>query len=556
MNAALLISEVQNEAKDKGEFLSLVTLDAAKAFDVVWQASLLRKIYHEGVNGTLWLTLSRMYSDAVTSVKWGPLISSSFPIKQGVRQGGILSTTHYKLFNNGLLHMLDESGLGARIGCFTCGAPTCADDVAVLGNEVLHVLCMVEIVRGYCCLERYTIHPQKSEEVVMNCERDSRSGVVIKYGNESIRKSISTVHLGVERSKTGRPDVGKKIQLGRRTMYSLMGAGVYGGSGLNPMVSAHLWRIYPLPRILYGLEVQTCLQSDILAMEQLQRSMLRRIQSLPNSTAIPALYCLLGIRPLEQELDLRRLSLLANVLYADGTLEQDIAIRQISVKDSNSCSWFILCNKLLHKYNLPNIYIVRKKFESESLFKKQVKSSVDKFIKESGLTVAEGRRSLCYLNVDGCDVGKVHPCWNTVDNTVMDVKRAFVKARILTGTYYLQADRDKFRRSGTMSQCPLCSATSEDRLHFLIACVPLNQVRQSYITEIEKRLLQQNTAQCVTAALNDANFLAQLIIDCTSKVICDRLLLVDSDFHEIETVSRKLCFALHLKRCRLLKQLG
>ena len=71
-----------------------------------------------------------------------------------------------------------------------------------------------------------------------------------------------------------------------------------------------------------------------------------------------------------------------------------------------------------------------------------------------------------------------------------------------------------------------------------------------------KRLLQQNTAQCVTAALNDANFLAQLIIDCTSKVICDRLLLVDSDFHEIETVSRKLCFALHLKRCRLLKQLG
>ena len=87
VNAALLISEVQNEAKDKGE---LVTLDAAKAFDVVWQASLLRKIYHEGVDGTLWLTLSSMYSNAVTSVKWGPHVSSSFPIGQGVRQGGFL----------------------------------------------------------------------------------------------------------------------------------------------------------------------------------------------------------------------------------------------------------------------------------------------------------------------------------------------------------------------------------------------------------------------------------------------------------------------------------
>ena len=55
-----------------------------------------------------------------------------------------------------------------------------------------------------------------------------------------------------------------------------------------------------------------------------------------------------------------------------NTLEQDIAIRQISVKDSNSYSWFVLCNKLLHKYDLPNIYIARKKFESELLFKQQV----------------------------------------------------------------------------------------------------------------------------------------------------------------------------------------
>ena len=130
------------------------------------------------MDGTLWLTLSCMYSNAITSVKWGPHISSSFPIKQGVRQGWILSTTHYKLFNNSLLRTMDEFGLGVSIGCFKCGAPTCADDVAVLGDMVLHVRCM-EIVRGYCCLEYYTIHPQKSKEVVLNCEKDSQSEVEI-----------------------------------------------------------------------------------------------------------------------------------------------------------------------------------------------------------------------------------------------------------------------------------------------------------------------------------------------------------------------------------------
>ena len=90
-----------------------------------------------------------------------------------------------------------------------------------------------------------------------------------------------------------------------------------------------------------------------------------------------------------------------------------------------------------------------------------------------------------------------------LDNTVINVKRAVIKARILIGSYYPQADRDKFHSFGTTSPCPFCSAASKDRLHFLIACASLNQVRQPYITEIKKRLLQQNTARCVSPILND-----------------------------------------------------
>ena len=37
VNAALINSEAQNEAKDIGEPLKIVTLDACKAFDIVWQ---------------------------------------------------------------------------------------------------------------------------------------------------------------------------------------------------------------------------------------------------------------------------------------------------------------------------------------------------------------------------------------------------------------------------------------------------------------------------------------------------------------------------------------
>ena len=108
-------------------------------------------------------------------------------------------------------------------------------------------------------------------------------------------------------------------------MYSMMGAGVYGGSGLNPIVSSHLWKIYMVPRVLYGLEILPLTLADITALERLQREMLRKLQSLTRNTATVAVTCLLGIRPLENELDLRRLTLLCNVLFTDGTLEQDVA---------------------------------------------------------------------------------------------------------------------------------------------------------------------------------------------------------------------------------------
>ena len=46
---------------------------------------------------------------------------------------------------------------------------------------------------------------------------------------------------------------------------------------------------------------------------------------------------------------------------------------------------------------------------------------------------------------------------------MIDVRRAVVKVRLLTGTYYLLTDRAKFHGSGTTNLCLLCSAAPEDR---------------------------------------------------------------------------------------------
>ena len=127
----------------------------------------------------------------------------------------------------------------------------------------------------------------------------------MKLGDDGIDQSPSEVHLGVDRNAKGQVDIAARVQTGRRTMYAMMGAGAFGSSGVAPPLMAHLWKIYALPRMTYGLEVFSLSTDDIMQLEQLQRKVIRQIQSFSINTTLTAVYDLLGIRPIEQEMDMR-----------------------------------------------------------------------------------------------------------------------------------------------------------------------------------------------------------------------------------------------------------
>ena len=86
----LYSQNVSLNQKNLKQDLLLTTLDTQKAFDVVDQNSLLRKLYLDGVHGDDWLLLKDLYSDCSSRVKWAGQLSDPFFIDQGVRQGGVI----------------------------------------------------------------------------------------------------------------------------------------------------------------------------------------------------------------------------------------------------------------------------------------------------------------------------------------------------------------------------------------------------------------------------------------------------------------------------------
>lgn len=148
-------------------------------------------------------------------------------------------------------------------------------------------------------------------------------------------------------------------------------------------------------------------------------------------------------------------------------------------------------------------------------------------------------------------MGFTHPVWDTVKSNRVDVIRAVVKVRILTGTYVLQVHRKKFRMDGVFDACcPLCCLEDEDIVHMLTRCPALSTVRTTYINEL-KQCIQSTLGSGEWARrIRDSNTLVQLIVDCR-KLVPDVLPNNTEMLNVIESKTRLLCYKLHLKRLYL-----
>ena len=131
-------------------------------------------------------------------------------MEQGVRQGGILSAYHIKIFVDPLLHTLTSSSLriGERIGLISCVAPTCADDMLLASKERAEAQAMVITSGGFSQRHGYKLQAEKS--------------VII--GGQDTNEDDGFGNLPVE---------------------------FHGNNGVDPATCIHLLKIYVVPVLTY-----------------------------------------------------------------------------------------------------------------------------------------------------------------------------------------------------------------------------------------------------------------------------------------------------------------
>ena len=301
VNLSMTFQECIAHNAERGSKVYACFFDTSKAFDVVWHQGLFTKLFELGVNGKLWRTVLAMYTDMSSFVMANSIPSCPFPVRQSVRQGGVLSPWLYLLYIDGLLKELRAANLGARIGDIYCGVLAQADDVAVLALSPAELQAMINICYNYSLRWRYKVNIQKTKVMVFGetvpSHRKLKANRIWWIGASHIEEVDSYKHVGVILSavSNNKELVANACQKARGSFLSIVGMGGRA-SGLNPLTSVKLYKQIVLPTALYGSELWTDLSSaQQLQLDKMQRFCLKVCQGLPRRTRTDMAHSLLGI---------------------------------------------------------------------------------------------------------------------------------------------------------------------------------------------------------------------------------------------------------------------
>ena len=550
MNCSLIIEESIRENKD----LNLPTyyiafLDAKSAFDVVSHSSLLRKLFHFRIEGPCWNIKESLHSNAETTIKWDVKYSDRFELRQGVRQGMILSTDMYKVYNNKLLDRLDSAMLGVQIGGISCAAPTCADDTDAARKSRTALQTLVSISVDYSGMEHYCLQPVKSVVLSVPAKRDKDSSddaYVWTMKGDPMPNVTEIMHMGILRSSMSEQSAVKEnIRKARQTLYSLMSSGLHGENGLDPETAIHLMQIYVVPVLVYGMEVVLPTPKFMDMLEKFNKKFLKMILLLPVTTADPAVYIISGTLPIEAIVHKHVLTFYGNICQLPKTpVEHQLAVRQLSVEPYNSHSWLIAVKEIFMKYDLPDTYEMLNSPPAKLKWKVTVNKHVNRHWEENIKASALLYSSLRFLNCSNFTRGKRHSLIKTLGN-IREVPRVSTKLKFVTGTYILQTNRATFNQNQVNPVCLLCQREDETVSHFLLHCPALDSIRNPVIDNII------SVCSGVYSPTNSPDSFVQLLLDCCA-LTCFTNTPNNEQLHSVEFHSRRLCHALHCERYKLL----
>ena len=162
----LAIETIEYYLRNGSEVFACV-MDMTKAFDKVQHSKLFLKLAEKGISPIFIRLLLEMYENQQANVRWNGVISKSFPITNGVKQGAVLSPILYCIYIDGLFTRLRKEKTGCWVNDNYVGIVAYADDLLLLSPSLNGLQEMTKTCEDYGNTHNLTF---STDPIVRRCK--------------------------------------------------------------------------------------------------------------------------------------------------------------------------------------------------------------------------------------------------------------------------------------------------------------------------------------------------------------------------------------------------
>ena len=297
-----VVEETVNYYINNNSDIHIVMLDASKAFDRVHYVKLFNELRQRALCPILCRYLALQYTLQKCRLKWGTCHSELFSVKNGVKQGGVLSPILFTIYLDQLLMKLKNSGYGCHIGNTFCGAMGYADDIVLLAPSRHSMQSLLGICEQFSEEFQIKFNASKSKHIFMSKQKQYLASNFKMFGTD-IPTVNNEVHLG---NIIGQDSFTKTIDSKVSELYQNVNLLVSQFPCVNIDTRYRLFKSYCMS--IYGSQLWDFENAECTRFYTAWRKSVRRLLQLPARTHNNLLPSLCNDIPVERQLFIRFLN--------------------------------------------------------------------------------------------------------------------------------------------------------------------------------------------------------------------------------------------------------
>lgn len=359
----MVLKEVIAYYTAQGGSMYCTMLDATKAFDRVNYCKLFRELFNRNLPPVYLRLLFNMYTSHITRVSWNGIFSATFTVKNGVKQGGVISPVMFCLYIDSLLLLLKQDGVGCYIGEMFLGALAYADDLVLMAPTPRAMRTMLKLCDDFA--NRYDIifnaNKSKCLYVAPHVKHSRAVGAkpLFSVGNNTIDFVREWPHLGhiISASCDDKADIISK----RNSLCGQINNVLCFFNKRDPITKLSLLRSYCSHH--YGCILWDLSQPVVEDFCVVWRKGLRRVWGLPHNAHSALLSPLCGLLPLMDELACRNSLFITKCLTSDSDVVSFVARNGVYFRRMLSpigCNAIFCCKR--YDIMLDDILLLSRKF--------------------------------------------------------------------------------------------------------------------------------------------------------------------------------------------------